>query len=590
VNFQPSTNDTFTGHLQYDAYNIIGRNGVTALAASDELTNREDAPEYVWLAQWRHVFGANTFSEIKYTGWWGFYDLNPEVNRPGHEDVGNGLFSVSQGWFYYADRDRNQVNGAISHYADKFGRHEFKFGAELERSMTRDRYGFVDNIKFYDYYGAPYTAYSYGYDITAHNERESVFAQDSWKIRDRLAVNLGVRGDFIRGAHPGLGKVFTTTSWAPRLGVAWDVAGDYRTVVKASYGQYYEGAQTQAFTKAVPGIEDYVGYEVNPDFTLGAEFFRDENVPYQVADDLKHPRVDEATVALERALTGDTRLVVTGIWRDSKNFVASVNPSARWAPRTITNPLTNQPMTVYRWQNRSTSDTDFLIRNVEGFQFRDDAGSVLATLDPFRKYRAMMVVLTKRYTNRWQAQASYVLSKGTGNVDNSSGQQIASSIFENPNRALVNTTGRLTNDRTHEFKLLGSYQIPRIEASVNAYFRVLSGANYTPVAETLSNANFNAPSSSRRPLLEPLGSRRLPTQRELDLRVEKTFSLGARDRIGLFVEILNVFNDNTITGVSVRVPSTNITTGPGQTTAILFEAPSALRPPRQIQLAARWSF
>ena len=82
----------------------------------------------------------------------------------------------------------------------------------------------------------------------------------------------------------------------------------------------------------------------------------------------------------------------------------------------------------------------------------------------------MMLVLSKRYTNRWQAQASwYVLSKAEGNVDNTSGQIISSSIFENPNRSIVNTDGRLTNDRTHEFKLLGSYSIPKVEVSINAY-------------------------------------------------------------------------------------------------------------------------
>jgi len=588
VSFQPTTNDTFTGTLQYDAYNIIGRPG-KGLQSTDELTNREDAPEYVWLLQWRRLFGSNTFAEVKYTGWWGYYDLNPEVLKSGHEDLGTGLLSVSQGWFYYGDRERNQVNGSVTHYADKFGRHEFKFGAELERSMTRDRYGYQDGFFFFDYYGAPYIAYSYGYDLTAHNERESLFAQDSWKLRDRLTLNFGIRGDFIRGTHPDLGKVFSTTSWSPRLGFAWDVTGDYRTVLKGSYGHYYEGAQTGAFTKAVPGIQDYVGFEVNPNGTIGAEFTREESVPYRVADDLKHPRVDEATISFERALTGDMRLVATGIWRDSTNFLGSVSPSARWRAVQATNTLTNQPITLYNWANRSASDTDFLIRNIEGFQFLDPNGNVIATLDPRRSYRALMLVWSKRYTNRWQAQASYVLSKAEGNVDNTSGQQISSSIFENPNRSIVNTDGRLTNDRTHEFKLLGSYSIPKVEVSVNAVFRALSGRNYTPFAQYATSL-LNAPTASRQPFLEPRGSRRLPSDSNLDLRFEKSFNLGSRDRIGVFVEVLNTFNADTITAVQRRVPNTSITYAPGQTTTVNFEAPSTLVAARQIQLAARWSF
>ncbi len=33
----------------------------------------------------------------------------------------------------------------------------------------------------------------------------------------------------------------------------------------------------------------------------------------------------------------------------------------------------------------------------------------------------------------------------------------------------------MDNDRTHEFKLMGGYQIPVIETTVNAFFRSISG-------------------------------------------------------------------------------------------------------------------
>ena len=589
LTWQATTNDNFTAHFQYDAYNIIGRAGVSTLAATDELTNREDAPEWVYMAQWRHLFSSSTFSEIKYTGYTGFFDLNPEVNKPGRFDLGTGLSSVSQGWFYYADRGRQQVNASLSHYANKFGNHEFKFGAEFERSRTRDRYGYTDGYFYYDYYGVPYYAYSYGYDITANNRRQSVFAQDSWKMADRFTLNLGIRGDFIQGTHPEVGKVFDTKSFGPRLGFAWDIGANHNTVVKGSYGQYYEGAQTAAFTRALPGVEDYVGYFVNANGTVGKEFFRDETIPYKVAEDLKHPRVDEMTLGFERALFGNMRLSVTGIWRDNKNFIASVNPSARWTPTTLNNPLTNTPITLYRWANRSASDADYLIRNVEGFQFLTPTGEVIGTVDPERRYRALMLVLNRRLANRWQAQASYVLSKATGNVDNTSGQQISSSIFESPVRALVNTQGNLTNDRRHEFKLLASYQIPFIEVSVNTFFRAMSGRNYAPFA-LFTNSQLNAPTSQRQPLLEPRGARRLPNDITLDLRFEKVFNIGGRDRIGLFADITNTTNRSTVTSYLTRVPSTSVTVAPGESVSLPFETPGSLVSPRQAQFGLRWSF
>ncbi len=29
------------------------------------------------MPQWRHLFGAKTFTEVKYNGWWGYYYLDP---------------------------------------------------------------------------------------------------------------------------------------------------------------------------------------------------------------------------------------------------------------------------------------------------------------------------------------------------------------------------------------------------------------------------------------------------------------------------------------------------------------------------------
>ena len=75
--------------------------------------------------------------------------------------------------------------------------------------------------------------------------------------------------------------------------------------------------------------------------------------------------------------------------------------------------------------------------------------------------------LNKRYTNRWQAQISYVFAKATGNVDNTSAAQVATRQFETPNLALVNAEGDASYTPTHEFKLLGSYQIPKIETTVS---------------------------------------------------------------------------------------------------------------------------
>ena len=45
--------------------------------ATDSATVEEDAPEWVWNAQYRKVFGTSTFLEAKFTGYTGYYYLDP---------------------------------------------------------------------------------------------------------------------------------------------------------------------------------------------------------------------------------------------------------------------------------------------------------------------------------------------------------------------------------------------------------------------------------------------------------------------------------------------------------------------------------
>jgi hypothetical protein len=588
LTWQPNASNNIMGSIQYDSYNIIGRPGVSALIANDTLTVREDSPEYVWLTQYRHLFNSNTFAEVKYTGWWGFYDLNPETKVSSHTNE-LGLVTGSSGWYYYGDRTRNQVNTSITHYADKFGRHELKFGAEIERSTTRDRYGYNNGFAFYDYQGAPYFAYSYSYDISAKNTRQSVFAQDSWHATNRLTINGGVRGDMLQGGGRTGSSIYKSSNWAPRIGAALDLTGDNRTVAKGSYSWYYESSQTDLFTRALPGISDYVMYAVNPDGTVGQELNRKPAVLYKVAGGIKHPRVDETTLGFEHAFKGDMRLSVTGIWRDNKNFVNSVAQSAQWSPVTVTTDIGNN-LTLYRWANKAASNTDYLIRNVEGFQFRDPSGNVIGTAAPFRRYRAAMFVLSKRYTHRWQAQASYVRANATGNVDNAGNAQVNTRQFETPNLVFVGLPAEASYTPKHEFKLLGSYQIPVIEASINTYLAATSGLPYARIQQ-FSSATLNTgglSSTYRRIAIAPRGTYHLPNLLQLDLRIEKNFSLPTGNRIGIYMDIENVGNRGTITSAVTRKTSATLATG--DTFPLPFGTPAGVQAPRQIRIGGRWSF
>ncbi len=612
--FQPTPTDNIIASVQYDQYNQKGRTGSIPgyAVTNNSQTIDQDSPEWIYNGQYRKTFGASTLFEAKFTGYWGYYDLNPVSPAPAHYDGETGAYSGGAGYTAQYDRTRNQLNVSLSKYAQAAGTHNFKFGAEIERSNIRDRFVYSGasaaaptGVFYYDY-GGPYIAYGYAYDLQGKNKRESYFAQDAWKM-GRLTLNLGLRGDHVSGDDKTTGKqLYSTFSVGPRLGAAFDVTGKGLSVLRGFYGQMYEGAVFSSWSRATSGLTPTNNYLVNSDGSLVFDYAVEKK--YTTNSDLKHPRVDEFNIAWEQQISRQFKFTATGIWREWKNFINSYLTNGQWTPFAYTppawtgsgpSPVSTAPVTLYKWAN-PTDVPEFSIRNTDTVSYNLTNGTT-ASADAYRKYKGLMLVLQKAYRNRWQAQVSYVLSKTNGTITNSTYAGISSGQFETPNTSLVNADGPTTYDRRHEVKVFAGYQIPKIEVSINGYYRYLSGWPYPAVRRFGAGSSTLGgwPTSITINLDKP-GTHMNDSGSNLDLRLEKVFNAGIH-RFGVYLDLQNALNQVTVNSRQSRYPSRALTmpadyTGngldlkAGESVDVFFGDPLTVSTARQLTFGARWSF
>ncbi len=78
---------------------------------------------------------------------------------------------------------------------------------------------------------------SLGSDFTTN----SAFVNDTWRINDKLTVNLGLRYDANDGTDQGGAKVTDDSKISPRLSASYDVNGDGKLVIVGGYSRYVVG-------------------------------------------------------------------------------------------------------------------------------------------------------------------------------------------------------------------------------------------------------------------------------------------------------------------------------------------------------------
>ena len=320
-----------------------------------------------------------------------------------------------------SDRARQQVNATVTKFASGFaGQHSLKFGAEFERSRAKNEVGYPGGGYIVASYGVPYYAYLGGdYLQDATNNRMSLFVQDSWAIGRRLTITPGLRFDRYRGSLAVFDEdIYKTTAWGPRIGFAYDMFASGRTVIRGHYGRYFDGAKSNYYN-LVNGTEPQFGAYIDP------VSLQPLHEPYlinpgssiaTVSDDLKQPRLDQFIIGFEHELFSNFAIGANGIFRDNNDFIEDVLVDPDFAPVPVADPGpdgtlgtaddTGRTLTFYN-QLSDPADDRFFVTNPS---------------EAFRRYRGLELTANKRFTDGWMLQGSWVISKITGNINNTSNQ------------------------------------------------------------------------------------------------------------------------------------------------------------------------
>jgi hypothetical protein len=164
-------------------------------------------------------------------------------------------------------RDRYTQRASLSYVT---GSHNFKAGFQVDQARTNTYWQANQNVNYYFFNGFPVALLQWATPYQTQSRVKAdmgIYAQDQWKLTNKVTLNLGVRWDYFNSyvpeqtagfdgetdgyfenppVNPWLGQrrfdpVFDVPSWKdinPRLGIAYDLRGDGKTAVKFTVGRY----------------------------------------------------------------------------------------------------------------------------------------------------------------------------------------------------------------------------------------------------------------------------------------------------------------------------------------------------------------
>ena len=412
--------------------------------------------------------------------------------------------------------------------------------------------------------------------------------------------------------NPVTQKIPAFSVWAPRVSATYDLFGNGKTSIHASYSLYYQTKITLANQLGSFANSTTLTYSTNQSnglcsTTAGASCWNDSNHDgiVQANELIGTPSANNSrfNLATGQTIPGGnsvdpntglqrTREFVTGVQHELVSNLAigvdyvyrrydhgSTGYTAGFQPGSSQFPLSN----IYTgplYYTDPTTGTQAPYYVICTGCVRPTAGTYTSTSLAYQTYQGIIPTLNKRFSNRWQMTAS-----GTFQLNP---QFLPTGSFVNPTGVVFQDgNNNSTTFARYVIKVNGVYALPwGINASGN--LNVVDGNGRTLSVSGPGNVygGVTSTGAAASPLtyntleFQPRGSTRLSPTKLLDLSAQKTFTFrGGKNRLKLMFDCFNVFNVNTILGYGSNTVGSST-----------FNNPSSLVPPRVFRVGAQIVF
>ena len=594
--------------------------------------------------EWTSVINSRMFLDVLYGTWGNYFPLRPTAELgiytgtfvPGRQDQATLQYfdGGANNAYQNQKRFKPQFYASVSYFKDGWaGSHDFKFGYDWKRDRRnffqdqpfdifyRDNNGAISQVDLYNSPTSPINDVKY----------TAGWFSDTWKPSSRVTINYGGRFEhytdgwpeqtFAPNGHPALANwpadvnpterarylafiapktiaaqtVSKSTTFAPRVGVTYDLTGDNRTVLKAFFGQFrFNSADTLADQQNPVGQArlryaflpctatrttqcDLNGNSIlDSPLELGAFNSTQGGAGFVTVDpNLTRPTSNEFSLSAEReilqGLSGRASYVYKNI-RNEYNEIDAARIGLYTVPFNFTDigpdgvSGTSDDSVVALLDRPQTAPTDRVYTNPDGLDHSD--------------FHTVEVALNRRFAGKWMLLTSFGMTWSNelpAMTSSTSSTGVAGNLRANGTTFIYRPSQLRFGDNGYEtlsgwnYKVIGRYVLP-YEFGVSGSWKVQSGNQWGRATSIAFPGD-----GTQTVRMEEATANRAPTVGIFDVRFDKSFRIPKVGKLTGQVDVFNLFNSGTVTVFRTL-------TGP------TFKEVLGILDPRVVRFGFRWDF